>query len=124
MEEKVKVKTAKELKLEKFLAQKVNTISGKMTISNVFSSYGEPRVVIETAKIECKTGMVSRPTVVVERIVDTKFVFSNGTAITGVPKDIYLQLPHSGVKTELVRHPSYDPANMPKATKAEIKKYL
>lgn len=92
----------------------------KKSITWMYANYGTPAMVIEVAKVEALTGRCSQPTMTVERIVDLKLRFKNGVEISGVPAGLKLALECSGIVTEIVRHPTYNPENMPKATKKEM----
>jgi len=112
--------TANKVKVAELLAQRFVTAYGKYTIPQLISKFGAPKAVIKIAKVEAKTGLASKPTVVVERFVDGELHFRNNVVIPGIQKYLLLQMDYSGIETQYVRHPTYNPANMVKATEKEI----
>ena len=76
------------------------------------------------ARIEVRTGFVSKPFITVERFGDGKLVYRPDIVISGVPEGLLKQMPYGGIKVEMVRHPKYDGTKMPKATQAEINEKL
>jgi len=112
--------TADEVRLAELLAQRHLTVHGKMTIPQMIAKFGAPLAVLKYAKVEAKTGLVSKPTVVVERFVDGELVFRNDLVVTGISKSLLLKMDYAGIETQYVRHPTYNPASMIKATDKEI----
>lgn len=120
MKTEEKSKTAKEIKLEEYMSRPYLTIHGRLTVRDLVKKFGLPKAVLEYAKVEDKSGLVSKPTIVVERFVDGKLYFSDDIVISGIPKSIIVQMDYSGIETVFVRHPTYNPSNMIKATEKEI----
>ena len=110
----------KKYKVQELLDQRHLTIDGKFTIPELTQKYGLPKVILKYAKVEALTGLTSKPTVVVERWVDGELFFTDKIVIRGIPKSVVLQMDHNGITVEYVRHPTYSPDKMIKATEKEI----
>lgn len=115
-------KTKKEIAFDEFVDGVYMTTMGKMTLKSMLDKFNPPLAVLEYAKIEVRTGMVSNPTAVVERDVDRKLVFDNGIVIKGIPKGLFLLFDVSGYEKIKVRMPNYNPIKMPKIKKQELNK--
>lgn len=120
MEKQVEKLTKKEIKLKDFMEQRVLTVLGWRSVEELNKELGLPVAVMEMARVEVRTGFVSKPFIAVERFVDGKLVYRPDIVVTGVPEALLKQIPYSGIKVEMVRHPKYDGTKMPKATLAEI----
>lgn len=124
MKKEKKELTANQIKLNELLSQVHLTAFGKMNIPQLSRKFGNPKVVLKYAKVEARTGLIAKPTIVVERFVDGELVFHKDVVITGVTKELCLMVDYSGVEVKYVRHPSYNPAKMVKATDKEIKDFV
>ena len=116
--------TKKEVKLQDFMEGMRLTVLGWKSIMELNKELGLPTAVMEMAKIEVRTGFVSKPFIKVDRFVDGKLVYRPDIVIAGVPEGLLKQMPYGGIKIEKVRHPKYDGTKMPKATQAEINEKL
>lgn len=96
------------------------TVEGKATIPQLIKEFGKPQIIKKYAKVEVRTGSTRKPTIVVERFIDAVLKITDQIVIPNIPRKILLDIPHSGIVIEWIRHPSYKPEDMPKATKAEI----
>jgi len=112
--------TANKVKVAELLAQRFVTTYGKYTIPQLISKFGGPKAVIKIAKVEARTVLVEKPTMIVERFIDGELHFRNDVVIPWIQKELLLQMDYSGIETKHVRHPTYNPANMVKATDKEI----
>lgn len=117
MEEKL---TKKGVKLQDFMEGMRLTVLGWKSIVDLNKELGLPTAVMEIARIEVRTGFVSKPFITVERFVDGKLVYRPDIVISGVPEAMIKEIPYGSIRTEKVRHPKYDGTKMPKATLAEI----
>jgi hypothetical protein len=113
--------STKEKDLIKLMNASFLTIEGKATIPQLIAELGEPVIVKKYAKIEVKTGSTNIPTIVVERFVGAELKFTEQIVVPGIPQKLLLDIPHSGIVIEWIRHPNYKPDDMPKATKAEAR---
>jgi hypothetical protein len=115
-----KVKTKKELKFEEFLKQIYTTVYGRFTFPQLVEKFGKPTAIMEYAKVEARTGLSSKATIVVERLVDIKMYFRDNLIIPKVPQSLLHMIDYDGIKVNYVRHPQYDGTKMIKATEKEI----
>lgn len=116
--------TEKEKALIKLMDTVYMTVKGKATIPQLIMEFGEPVIVKKYSKVEARTGGTEKPFIVVERLVDIELKFTDRIVIRGIPQKILLDIPYSGIVIKWVRHPGYKPEDMPKATKAEIRKAM
>ena len=124
MEKQERELTKKELKLQDFMEERRLTTLGWRTINQLNMELGLPVAVKEMARIEVRTGFVSKPFITVERFVDGKLEYRGDIVISGVPEAMINQVPYGGIRVDKVRHPKYDGTKMPKATQAEINEKL
>jgi len=122
MEQKEPKLSALEIKVKELLDQRHLTVNGKFTIPELNKLHGLPKAILKYAKVEALTGLTSKPTVVVERWVDGELFYAENLVIRGIPKSVLLQMDYNGITTEYVRHPTYTPDNMIRATEKEIMK--
>lgn len=120
MEQKKQNLTAAELRIKEILEEVFVTIHGKATIPELNKQLGLPKAILKYAKVEARTGLTSKPTVVVDRFVDGELFYTKDVVIRGIPKSVLIKLDYSGIATEYVRHPTYSPDKMIKATEKEI----
>ena len=113
--------TANKVKLNELLSQVHLTAYGKMTIPQMVRKFGVPKAILKYAKVEAKTGLTGKPTMVVERFIDGELFFQKDVVINGIEKSLLLQMDYSVIETQYVRHPTYKPSTMVKATDKEIK---
>lgn len=90
----------------------------------MIKQFGQPKAIFKYAKVEALTGLTSTPTVLVERFIDGELFFRKDLVIRGIPKSILLLSDYNGIETQYIRHPSYDPSKMIRATKVEIEKFI
>lgn len=119
MEQKEKL-TAAQMRANELLDQRHTTIYGKFTITELNRIYGSPKAILKYAKVEALTGLTSTPTIIVERFVDGELFYNENLVIRGISKSVLLQMDHNGISVEYVRHPTYNPEKMIKATEKEI----
>lgn len=81
MEEKL---TKKEVKLQDFMEGMRLTVFGWKSIMELNKELGLPTAVMEMARIEVRTGFVSKPFIKVDRFVDGKLVYRPDIVIAGV----------------------------------------
>lgn len=120
MKEQQAKQTEAQIKLAELLSQRFLTAYGKYTIPQLTSKFGAPKAILKYAKVEAKTGLVGKPTMIVDRFVDGELFFQKDVVVSGISKDKLLQMDYDGIETVYVRHPTYNPANMVKATDKEI----
>ena len=120
MNQKEKSLTASELRLKELLEERFVTIKGKATIPELNKILGLPKAVLKYAKVEARTGLVTKSTVEVERFVDGELQYTKDIVIRGISKSLLVQMDYSGISIEYVRHPTYNPEKMIKATEKEI----
>lgn len=120
MEPKEKKETAAQVRAKELLDQRHLTVDGKFTIPELNQKYGLPKAILKYAKVEALTGLTSTPTTTVERWVDGELFYTEQVVIRGIPKSVLLQMEYNGIATEYVRHPTYDPAKMIKASDKEV----
>lgn len=113
--------SAGQIKLTELLSQRFLTAYGKYTIPQLVDKFGLPKAILKYTKVEARTGLVGKPTIVVERFIDGELVFRDDVVISGIDKSLLIQMDYSGIETVLVRHPTYNPSRMPKASDKEIK---
>jgi len=107
-------------KKQELLDQRHLTVNGKFTIPELNKLHGLPKAILKYAKVEALTGLTSKPTVVVERWVDGELFYTEQIVIRGIPKSVLLQMEYNGIATEYVRHPTYSPDKMIKASDKEV----
>ena len=107
-------------KVQELLDQRHLTIDGKFTIAELNRKYGLPKAILKYAKVEALTGLTSKPTMIVERFVDGELFYTKDIVIRGIPKSVLLVMDHNGISVEYVRHPTYNPEKMIKATEKEV----
>jgi len=112
--------TAIQIKLAELIEQKYLTVEGKMTIPQMVAKFGLPKAILKYAKIEARTGMCQKPTVVVDRFIDGELFFNKQVVVGGISKQLILLMDCNGIEVEYIRHPTYNPANMVKASDKEI----
>lgn len=117
---KSEIKLTPEQKKERFLAQRFLTVMGWFTVSELIKKFGNPKAVIEIARVELKTKKTGKPTVVAKRKVDVKLVFRRDIVLSSVPEYILNQIELSGTEEVIIRHPKYSPEKMPMATAKEM----
>jgi len=57
---------------------------------------------------------------IVERWVDGELFYTEQVVIRGISKSVLLLMEYNGITTEHVRHPTYDPSKMIKASNKEV----
>lgn len=107
-------------KVQELLDQRHLTVDGKFTIAELNRKYGLPKAILKYAKVEALTGLTSKPTMIVERWVDGELFYTEQVVIRGIPKSVLLHMEYNGITTEYVRHPTYDPSKMIKASDKEV----
>ena len=107
--------------LEKLNSEIYITVYGKMAIPEMTKQFGTPKAIMKYAKVEALTGLVSNPTIVVERFIDGELFFRKDLVVRGIPKSLLLLCDYNGIEVIYIRHPTYDPSKMVKASKKEIK---
>jgi len=120
MEPKEPKQTAAQIRAKELLDQRHLTIDGKFTIPELNRKYGLPKAILKYAKVEALTGLTSKPTIIVERFVDGELFYTKDIVIRGIPKSVLLVMDHNGISVEYVRHPTYNPEKMIKASEKEI----
>ena len=107
-------------KVQELLDQRHLTVDGKFTIPELNRKYGLPKAILKYVKVEALTGLTSKPTMIVERWVDGELFYTEQVVIRGIPKSVLLHMEYNGITTEYVRHPTYDPSKMIKASEKEV----
>jgi hypothetical protein len=113
--------TAEQVRMAELMSKRFLTVDGKLTIPQMIQRFGLPIAILKMAKVEARTGLVVKPTIVVERFVDGELFFNKDLVVSGIQKALLLQMEYAGIKTEYIRHPTYNPQNMIKATEKEIR---
>jgi len=120
MEPKEPKQTAAQIRAKELLDQRHLAVGGKFTITELNQKYGLPKAILKYAKVEALTGLTSKPTIIVERWVDGELFYTEHIVIRGISKSVLLLMECNGIAVEYVRHPTYDPSKMIKASDREV----